>query len=112
MNTYQEVKDYYGKILESTQSLKTSACTMSNRPPDIILDIMKKIPHEIKNKYYGRYEHSKLPDDLKDKYHSIDGKKGTAIIVNLSVDAKVDTLIFVSSIAAVGSTFKTAAKSN
>ncbi len=53
MNTYQEVKDYYGKILESTQSLKTSACTMSNRPPDIILDIMKKIPHEIKNKYYG-----------------------------------------------------------
>ena len=32
--------------------------------------------------YFGRYEHSKLPDDLKDKYHSIDGKKGTAIIVN------------------------------
>ncbi len=38
--------------------------------------------YALKNKYFGRYEHSKLPDDLKDKYHSIDGKKGTAIIVN------------------------------
>ena len=53
MNTYDDVKEYYGKILESTSSLKTSACTMSNRPPDIILDILKKIPNEIKNKYYG-----------------------------------------------------------
>ena len=47
MNTYDDVKEYYGKILESTSSLKTSACTMSNRPPDIILDILKKIPNEI-----------------------------------------------------------------
>lgn len=53
MDTYDHVKEYYGKILTSTSSLKTSACTMSNRPPDIILDIMKKIPSEIKNKYYG-----------------------------------------------------------
>ena len=53
MTTYKHVKEYYGKILESTSSLKTSACTMSNKPSKIISDIMKKIPIEIKNKYYG-----------------------------------------------------------
>ena len=53
MNTYNDVKEYYGKILESTKSLKTSACTMSSRPSDTILNILKKIPSEIKNKFYG-----------------------------------------------------------
>lgn len=53
MSTYDDVKEYYGKILESTKSLKTSACTLSNRPSDIILNIMSKIPDEIKNKFYG-----------------------------------------------------------
>tara|TARA_Y100000741_G_scaffold34221_1_gene24172 strand:+ start:354 stop:1397 length:1044 start_codon:yes stop_codon:yes gene_type:complete len=52
-NIYENVKEYYGKILKTTKSLKTSACTMSNRPSDTILNILKKIPNEIKNKFYG-----------------------------------------------------------
>ena len=30
MSIYDNVKEYYGKILENTSSLKTSACTSSS----------------------------------------------------------------------------------
>ena len=53
MSTYDDVKEYYGKILENTSSLKTSACTSSSRPNDTIINILKKIPNEVTNKYYG-----------------------------------------------------------
>ena len=42
----------------------------------------KTSKYALDNKFYGRYEHEKLPVELKDKFFSIDGKKGTAVIVN------------------------------
>jgi arsenite methyltransferase len=47
------VKEYYGKILSSTASLKTSACTASSKPHAIILRSLKLVPQAVKDKYYG-----------------------------------------------------------
>lgn len=50
---YKSVQDYYGKVLSSSKDLKINACTTGSRPNKLILDILKKVPQEIKNKYYG-----------------------------------------------------------
>lgn len=48
------VKDYYGKQLETTSSLKTDAClTSSERPTATQMDAMKLIHDEVQSKYYG-----------------------------------------------------------
>jgi arsenite methyltransferase len=47
------VKEYYGKVLSSTASLKTSACTASTRPHAIILRALKLVPQAVREKYYG-----------------------------------------------------------
>lgn len=41
--TYEVVKDYYGKVLETSKDLKTSACTAGSAPNSVIIDIMKKV---------------------------------------------------------------------
>eukprot|EP00055_Hartaetosiga_balthica_P008367 m.30987 g.30987 ORF g.30987 m.30987 type:complete len:391 (+) comp6267_c0_seq1:81-1253(+) len=46
------VKDYYGKVLKTTKSLKTSACMTSSTPPEI-KKAVKMIPKEVVEKYYG-----------------------------------------------------------
>lgn len=53
MDIYNNVKEYYGKILKSKNNLKTNVCTIINKPRKEILDILNKIPDEIKNKFYG-----------------------------------------------------------
>jgi arsenite methyltransferase len=49
----ESVKEYYGKILSSTSSLKTSACVPSDRPHLIIRQALKRVPQAVKDKYYG-----------------------------------------------------------
>ena len=49
----ESVKEYYGKILSSTSSLKTSACTASSKPHPIILAALRSVPQSVKEKYYG-----------------------------------------------------------
>lgn len=49
----ESVQEYYGKVLSSSKDLKTSACTASSRPHPIILDIIKKIPAPVNDKFYG-----------------------------------------------------------
>jgi arsenite methyltransferase len=44
------LKEYYGRVLKSTEG---SACKTCNKPSDEILDIMKLIPDQVKDKYYG-----------------------------------------------------------
>ena len=51
--TYESVQDYYGKVLATSKDLKTSACTASGRPHPQIIDIMRKIPAEVMDKFYG-----------------------------------------------------------
>ena len=52
-DTLQSVQNYYGKVLETTKDLKTSACTASGRPHSEIVRIMRDIPDEVKAKFYG-----------------------------------------------------------
>lgn len=47
------VQNYYGKILETSKDLKTNACTTSDRPSDIVVDALRKVPTEVQEKYYG-----------------------------------------------------------
>lgn len=51
--TLQSVQKYYGKVLETSKDLKTSACTAAGRPHSDIVQIMKAIPQEVKAKFYG-----------------------------------------------------------
>jgi hypothetical protein len=53
LDTLQNVKEYYGKVLETSKDLKTSACTAAGRPHGDIVKIIKKVPDEIKAKFYG-----------------------------------------------------------
>lgn len=53
MDVYEEVKRYYGKVLENTQSLKTSACIPGKRPNTRILEALRLVPSSVKDKYYG-----------------------------------------------------------
>lgn len=52
-STYKNVQDYYGKVLATSKDLKTSACTASGRPHPRIIDIMRKVPAEVSDKFYG-----------------------------------------------------------
>lgn len=52
-DTLQNVQNYYGKVLETSKDLKTSACTAAGRPHSEIVRIMKDIPGEVKAKFYG-----------------------------------------------------------
>lgn len=52
-HTHENVKEYYGKILSSRKDLKTSACTMTKPLHPSIKTIIKAIPNEILEKFYG-----------------------------------------------------------
>lgn len=51
--TLQSVQNYYGKVLSTTKDLKTSACTAAGRPHDSIVEALRDVPDEIKQKFYG-----------------------------------------------------------
>ncbi|KAJ2718771.1 hypothetical protein GGI07_005597 [Coemansia sp. Benny D115] len=50
---YSSVKDYYGKVLQSSKDLKTSACTAGSAPNPVLRSIIAKIPHAVNDKFYG-----------------------------------------------------------
>jgi ubiquinone/menaquinone biosynthesis C-methylase UbiE len=49
----QEVKDYYGKELTSSEDLKTNACCTLEAPPKYIQEALANIHDEVIAKYYG-----------------------------------------------------------
>lgn len=51
--TLQSVQNYYGKVLSTTKDLKTSACTAAGRPHQLIVEALRDVPDEIKQKFYG-----------------------------------------------------------
>jgi hypothetical protein len=51
--TLQSVQNYYGKVLSTTKDLKTSACTAAGRPHHLIVEALRDVPAEIKEKFYG-----------------------------------------------------------
>mmetsp|Transcript_16464 Transcript_16464/g.29937 ORF Transcript_16464/g.29937 Transcript_16464/m.29937 type:complete len:376 (-) Transcript_16464:117-1244(-) len=52
-STYEDVTEYYGKILSVTEDLKTNACCTGGAPPDHIKECLKKVHDDVISKYYG-----------------------------------------------------------
>ena len=50
---HQQVSEYYGKILKSSDDLKTNACCTSSAPPKYVREILPLIKDEIISKFYG-----------------------------------------------------------
>jgi len=51
--THDQVQDYYGKVLQKSEDLKTNACCTGGRPPEYLLAPLKNIHPEVSDKYYG-----------------------------------------------------------
>ena len=49
----ESIKEYYGKVLQSSQDLQTSACCTAESMPAYLRPILKDIHDEVKNKFYG-----------------------------------------------------------
>jgi len=49
----ENIKEYYGKHLQSNADLKTSACCCAEGPPEAVKKILPLIANEITDKFYG-----------------------------------------------------------
>lgn len=49
----EEIKNYYGNELKTSEDLKTNACCTLTPPPIHIRDALSKIHDEVRSKYYG-----------------------------------------------------------
>lgn len=50
---HEQVKDYYGKTLQSSQDLQTNACCTDSDMPEYLKPILAKIHDEVMARYYG-----------------------------------------------------------
>ena len=53
MNIQDNVKEYYGKVLQGSKDLKTDACCTADAPPDHLKAALANIHPEVKARYYG-----------------------------------------------------------
>lgn len=74
MNTQEKVKTYYGKVLQTSKDLKTSACCSIEALPAHTRELLKNVHMEIQEKFYGCG--SPLPLGLKGQ-HVLDLGCGT-----------------------------------
>jgi SAM-dependent methyltransferase len=51
--TKEIVQEYYGKTLQGSEDLKTSACCSTERPPDPVIAAMEHIHPEVSGRFYG-----------------------------------------------------------
>ncbi len=51
--TLDDVRDYYGKVLETTEDLKTSACCPLEAPPARVQALLKNVHDTVQAKFYG-----------------------------------------------------------
>eukprot|EP00659_Diplonema_papillatum_P022946 gene22946-35172_t len=49
----KQVEEYYGKVLGTASDLKTTACSATARPHRLIVDIIKKLPDQVNDKFFG-----------------------------------------------------------
>ena len=52
-STFESVKEYYGKVLDSNKDLKTSACCTAEAMPMHLRPFLKDIHPEVQDKFYG-----------------------------------------------------------
>ena len=50
---HSSVAEYYGKQLQSSQDLKTSACTSASRPPPVVRKLLQQVPCQVTERFYG-----------------------------------------------------------
>lgn len=50
---HQEVQEYYGKELSTSEDLKTNACCTLTAPPKYIQEALREVHDEVQAKYYG-----------------------------------------------------------
>ncbi len=50
---HDDVKDYYGKVLQGSDDLQTNACCTPDDVPDYLRAVLAKIHPEVTEKYYG-----------------------------------------------------------
>ncbi|KAM4636151.1 BLOC-1-related complex subunit 7 isoform 1-T1 [Discoglossus pictus] len=54
LQTYEDVKEYYGKYLKNSKDLKTNACVTPAKPvPKFIRDALNGVHDEVSSRYYG-----------------------------------------------------------
>ena len=53
MNIQENVKEYYGKVLQNTADLKTDACCTIDSIPDYLKPVLANIHPEVAARYYG-----------------------------------------------------------
>lgn len=53
MNMHQNIKDYYGKTLKSSDDLQTDACRMAAAPPDYLKTALANIHPDVQTRYFG-----------------------------------------------------------
>ncbi|HYE37352.1 methyltransferase domain-containing protein [Methylocaldum sp.] len=51
--TRDAIKDYYGKVLQSKNDLKTSACCPADAMPEHLRRVLAELHAEVKDKFYG-----------------------------------------------------------
>ncbi len=49
----ESVKDYYGRVLQSSADLKTSACCLTEILPAHVIAALKNVHEDVKNRFYG-----------------------------------------------------------
>ena len=47
------LQEYYGKVLQGTKDLKTSACTAAGKPHPLLRSLMARLPEEVQSRFYG-----------------------------------------------------------
>ncbi|MGQ0620209.1 MAG: methyltransferase domain-containing protein [Panacagrimonas sp.] len=52
-NPHQSIQDYYGKLLQSSADLKTSACCLTESPSPRVLAALANVHEDVKNRFYG-----------------------------------------------------------
>lgn len=50
---HEQIKEYYGVVLGSSDDLKTNACCCTSVPPKYVKEILPLISEEIKKRFYG-----------------------------------------------------------
>ena len=51
--TLASVKQYYGTTLQTSKDLKTSACTAGGKPHPAVVEVLRKVPRAVTEKFYG-----------------------------------------------------------
>ncbi len=50
---HAEVQQYYGKVLQTTDDLRTTACCTADASPDFLKDALTRLHDEVLTRYYG-----------------------------------------------------------